>query len=62
VILYSDTGHLSVGHKRFEDAVFNAYYKQCCGTETGTSQNGTIINYGSGTGTRDKIMYLISFI
>jgi hypothetical protein len=28
-----------------------------CGTGT-----GTVINYGSGTGTRFKIMYLITFI
>ncbi len=41
------------------------------GTRTGTvpvtcekvgTETGTVINYGSGTGTRDKIMYLISFI
>ena len=27
-----------------------------------SSGSGTLINYGSGTGTRHKIMYLISFI
>ena len=37
------------------------------GTVTGTVtclkvRTGTVINYGSGTGTRHKIMYLISFI
>ena len=37
------------------------------GTVTGTVTwqkvgTGTVINYGSGTGTRHKIMYLISFI
>jgi hypothetical protein len=54
----------------FEDAK-----KQFCGTGTGTGTVGTVtltigtgtgtvtvINYSSGTGTRHKIMYLISFI
>ena len=38
-----------------------------CGTGTGTETRkkvgtGTVINYGSGTGTIYKIMYLITFI
>ncbi len=39
--------------------------EQRCGTGTVTwskGGTGTAINYGSGTGTRYKIMYLISFI